>query len=46
MQIQITYYGAFTNYVDKTLPVIDHLVGGPVDICEGISFTEIKENLR
>ena len=42
MQIQITYYGALANYVDKNFPVIDHLV----DICEGISFTEIKENLR
>ena len=36
---------AFINYVDRILPIINHLPP-PVDIFEGIPYTEIRENLH
>ena len=37
--------GAFTNYVDKILPIIDLTTYPPtVAICEGILFNEMREN--
>ena len=36
-------YGSFTNYIGKSLPIIDHLPNTYNDISEGIPFSEIRK---